>query len=68
MWKSIGIILIGVLIAIKEIPYLRKHRLAREEIFFWLLLLMATGLTAAYVMKVNIPNPLDWIIVLYRAC
>ncbi|GIP32616.1 hypothetical protein [Paenibacillus sp. J2TS4] len=66
MLISVGVILVGLAIAIREIPYLKKNRLKKEAAVFWILLIAGTGLGVALGMKLPLPNPLDWIIMLYK--
>ncbi|MGG4444867.1 hypothetical protein HP398_11385 [Brevibacillus sp. HB1.4B] len=66
MWTIMMILLISLLIAIFEVPYLRKNAMKREMLVFFILLVVATGLGIAESLEANIPNPLDWITFVYK--
>ena len=63
---SIGILLVAVIIAMVEVPPLRKKGLKKELWIFSILLLVGTGLSIAESLQVAIPNPLDGITMIYK--
>lgn len=66
MWAITGILAAGILIAILEVPPLLKRKLKKELYVFFLLLVFGIGLSIAQTLSMNIPNPLDWIKVVYK--
>ncbi|MBP1155543.1 MULTISPECIES: hypothetical protein [unclassified Paenibacillus] len=66
MWVITGILAAGIVIAVFEVPPLLKRKLKKELFVFLFLLVFGMGLSIAQVMHVNIPNPLDWIKVVYK--
>ncbi|KKI88447.1 hypothetical protein WQ54_31495 [Bacillus sp. SA1-12] len=61
----LGILLVAVAIALIEVPSLLKKGFKRELWVFGILLLFGVGLSIAEGLQMNIPNPLDWIKVVY---
>ncbi|UFJ39833.1 hypothetical protein LOK74_17525 [Brevibacillus humidisoli] len=61
-----GIVLVGVVIALIEVPRLVRNRHRKELWVFSCLLLFGVGLGIAKSLDVEIPNPLDWITALYK--
>ncbi|CAG7644833.1 hypothetical protein PAESOLCIP111_04823 [Paenibacillus solanacearum] len=66
MWAIIGIVLTAAAIGWIEIPSLVKRKLKKELVSFSLCLLLATGLSIAKSMQLQIPNPLDLVTVIYQ--
>jgi hypothetical protein len=66
MWAILGILLTAAIILIIEIPPLFKAKMKKEFWVFSILLLFATALSIAKVLQLNIPNPLDWIAVIFK--
>ena len=66
MWAIIGIMLAAAAIGWIEIPSLVKRKLKKELVIFSLCLLLATGLSIAKSMQLQIPNPLDLVTVIYQ--
>lgn len=66
MWAIIGIVLAAAAIGWIEIPSLVKRKLKKELVIFSLCLLLATGLSIAKSMQLQIPNPLDLVTVIYQ--
>ncbi|MBY0083872.1 hypothetical protein [Brevibacillus brevis] len=66
MWTVILILLISLLMALFEVPYLRRNAMKKEMLVFFILLVVGTGLGIAESLKANIPNPLDWITFVYK--
>jgi len=60
------ILVIAAAIVTFEAPLLLKNNLRRELWLFSGLLLFAVGLCIAAVLRLDIPNPLDWIAFVYR--
>lgn len=65
MWSIIGIILIGVLVSLKEVPSLLKQKHYKDMFVFSTVLL--TGMTCAILLSIgiSIPNPLNAIAKIY---
>ena len=61
-----GILLVTVVISLIEVPSLLKKGLKKELWVFGILILLGTGLNIAQGLKIDIPNPLDWINVVYK--
>ncbi|WP_176538645.1 hypothetical protein [Bacillus cereus] len=57
-------VIVAVIIAI-DVPFLLKEKLKGELWVFSILLLLGTLLSVAEALNVKIPNPLDWITVIY---
>lgn len=53
-------------IAMAEAPRLYKQRHLKELWVFSLLLLFATGFAAAASLHAPLPNPIDWIVYLFK--
>lgn len=66
MWVSIGIVLVGIAVALLEVQPLLKKGLMKELWVFSILLLLGTGLGIAETWGKELPNPLDWMIVIYK--
>lgn len=66
MWVIAAILLVAIVIAMIEVPSLFRKRLRKELWVFTILLLLATGLSIAESLQVEIPNPIDWIIAIYK--
>jgi hypothetical protein len=64
MWPVAGILVIAILIAANDVPSLTKKK--KDLWVFSILLLLGTGISVAEVLHVGIPNPLDWIAVVYQ--
>jgi hypothetical protein len=61
MMGILGIFVVAGMIALVEVPSLLKKGLIKDLWVFGILLLFGTGLGIAQGLKINIPNPLDWI-------
>jgi hypothetical protein len=61
-----GIILVTLLITVLEVPPLLKKRQKKELWVFSLLLLFGSGLSIAKGLGLKLPNPFDWIAVLFK--
>lgn len=65
MWAIASILTVGV-IAWIEIPSLLKKKRIKELCVFSVLLLIGVGLSISQSLQLNIPNPLDWINVVFK--
>lgn len=66
MWVILGILLTATIILIIEVPSLFKAKMKKEFWVFSILLLFATALSIAKSLQLDIPNPLDWIAVIFK--
>ena len=66
MIAILGVLLVVTVIVLIEVPSLLKKGLIRELWVFGILLLFGTGLNIAQGLQIDIPNPVDWIIVIYK--
>lgn len=66
MISSIAIIFISVMIALLEIPKLKKENAIREMIVFSFFLLNGTVFGVLSALRIKIPNPVDWLIVIFE--
>ncbi|MFM1654152.1 hypothetical protein ACI7RC_18930 [Brevibacillus sp. B_LB10_24] len=66
MWIIIGILAAAIAIGFIEVPSLWKSGQKRELCVFSFLLLIGTGLGIAKTLQIHIPNPLDWMAVIYK--
>jgi hypothetical protein len=66
MWTIIMILLISCLVVIVEVPFMKKKAWKKELFVFYILLLFGTGLSIAEAVDADIPNPLDWISLVYK--
>jgi hypothetical protein len=66
MWTIIGILAAAIAIGFIEVPSLWKNGQKRELWAFSFLLLTGTGLGIAKTLQIHIPNPLDWMAVIYK--
>lgn len=66
MWAIIGIILIGAVISLFEIPPLIKKKWWKELIVFCTMLLTGLTLSTLLAENISIPNPVYFIVKLYH--
>lgn len=66
MVASIAAVGLAMVIALIEVPDLLEKKLKKELCFFLILLLLGMGLSVAVAMRVDLPNPLDWIFFIYK--
>ncbi|MDP4105115.1 MAG: hypothetical protein Q8935_09180 [Bacillota bacterium] len=66
MIASLGIILIAVLITLFELPKMIKKKLIKESVIFCILLSIGTCFPVLMSLGVQLPNPLDWIILFIK--
>ncbi|MFE5317066.1 hypothetical protein ACFQ88_00020 [Paenibacillus sp. NPDC056579] len=65
-WKILAMVSISVLMAVVELPSLLKKNQKKEIVIFWTLLGTGTAISIAMILHVQIPNPADGIMILYR--
>ncbi len=61
MLKAIGILIIGAVIVISEVPPLLKRKLIKEVIIFSILLFLGILISILLSFGVAVPNPLDFL-------
>ncbi|MGO0063242.1 hypothetical protein ACTID9_24990 [Brevibacillus fluminis] len=66
MGSVVGILIAILVICFIEVPSLLKKKQRRELWTFSVLLLIGTGLNIALALHIELPNPLDWIIAVYK--
>ncbi|WP_409342927.1 hypothetical protein [Paenibacillus sp. MBLB4367] len=66
MWAISGIVVVTAAIAIIEGPSLWKKKWKKELFVFSVMLLSGTALSIALILHIDIPNPLDLIVYLYK--
>ncbi|AEI39569.1 hypothetical protein [Paenibacillus mucilaginosus] len=66
MMDSIALLLLAACIAYKEIPRMRRARRHRDLLVFTVMLLAGTILGILQSARVPLPNPLDWMTMVYR--
>lgn len=66
MWPIIGIVMTAVIIIIIDVPSTWKKGEKKELWGFFILLFIGVMLSIVHERNVNIPNPLDWISVMYK--
>ncbi|MFY0758016.1 hypothetical protein AB1K32_03920 [Metabacillus dongyingensis] len=59
------LVIVGVIIAI-DVPSLLRKKEKKELWVFFILLLIGTSLSIALALHIKIPNPVDWITVIYQ--
>jgi len=62
---SAGMIIVGLLIAWIELPKLLKEQAYKEIIVFSLLLVCGVGLCILVILRIELPNPLDLLMVIF---
>ncbi|ULL14853.1 hypothetical protein DVH26_10590 [Paenibacillus sp. H1-7] len=65
MWAILSISVITAVFIVIEIPSLVRKQWRRELVTFFVLLFLGAGLSIALSLRVQIPNPLDWIRVVF---
>ncbi|HHY74325.1 MAG TPA: hypothetical protein GX497_14090 [Bacillus bacterium] len=63
MFKSIGVILVYIIIAYFQIPQLKKEKMIREIWIFSIVMLFVTGVTVLKLNNLPFPSPIDLITV-----
>lgn len=66
MWTIIMILLASTVIAMLEIPTLRKKKQYKDFVVFCCLLLVGTILSIAQSLRMKLPNPLDLITFVFQ--
>lgn len=66
MWTIISILLASTVIAMLEIPTLRKKKQYKDFVVFCCLLLLGTILSIAQSLRMKLPNPLDLITFVFQ--
>jgi hypothetical protein len=61
-----GILLTAAAIALLEVPAMLKHRRRDELVVFGLLLAAAAGLSVGEALKLPVPNPAEWLTLLFK--
>jgi len=61
-----GILVVVAIIIIIDVPPLWRKKLIKELWVFSFLLLFGTALAIAQALHLKIPNPLDWMIAVYK--
>ncbi|MDO3681557.1 hypothetical protein [Paenibacillus ehimensis] len=61
-----GILAFGAVIVWMEVPYLLKNKRKKDLWVFSILLTLGLGLSIAKSMRLEIPNPLEWIAYFYK--
>jgi cyanate permease len=65
-WLITGIVTAGAGIALLQLPALIQEKRKREAWVFSILLTVALGLGIAHSLRIPIPNPHDWMTLLYK--
>ena len=62
---AVGVIIVCSMIAFMELPKLIKEKLTKEIIIFSLFLLFATILAIIAALRIELPNPIDWLMMIF---
>lgn len=66
MLPTMGILIISTAISLLEIPKILKNNKTKDLWVFIILILIGTSLSIAVCLKVELPNPLDWITFIFK--
>jgi hypothetical protein len=66
MWPILGILLVGTLITLYEVPSLIKKKLMKELIVFLILLMTGVIFSILLSLEIKVPNPFDLIAFIYK--
>jgi hypothetical protein len=66
MWAIAGIVVAGSLIVYMDVPYLARKKLFKELFLFSALLSFGLTVSILQSLRIKLPNPLDWITILYN--
>ncbi|MGM0875152.1 MAG: hypothetical protein ACQEWV_10160 [Bacillota bacterium] len=66
MWPILGVLLVGTLITLYEVPSLIKKKLMKELIVFLILLITGVILSILLSLEIKIPNPYDLIAFIFN--
>ncbi|BAU26707.1 hypothetical protein DFP93_11853 [Aneurinibacillus soli] len=61
-----GIVLVAGTMVFIEVPALVRKKQKKELWVFFLFLILGTGLSIAQLLRMRIPNPLDWLTSIYK--
>jgi hypothetical protein len=61
MWAISGILIVGGIITCMEAPFLVRKKLIKELCIFLVLMFMGVTLIILETLRIQLPNPLDWI-------
>lgn len=61
MLKTIGILIIGAVIVISEVPSLIEKKLIKEFVLFSILLVFGIVVSILLALGIAVPNPLDFL-------
>lgn len=64
MLKSIGVIVLYMVIAFFQIPQLKKEKMKREIWIFSIIMLFVTAVTVAKLNNLPLPSPLDLVTIM----
>jgi hypothetical protein len=64
--SSLAIISIAILITLYELPKMLKKKLLKESVTFCILLAIGTCFPVLMSLGVQMPNPLNWIILFIK--
>jgi uncharacterized membrane protein SirB2 len=64
MLKSIGVIVLYVVIAFFQIQQLKKEKMKREIWIFSIIMLLVTAVTVAKLNNLPLPSPLDLVTIM----
>lgn len=66
MLISIGSIVIAAIVFLSESSRMKRQQLSKERWVLLIMLLIAAGFGIALGMKMRIPNPMDWIMIMFK--
>ncbi len=66
MWGIVGIVAASAIVVGIEVPPLLQQKRKKDLWAVSILLVMALCLSIMKVLKVKLPNPLDWLTVIYK--
>lgn len=66
MMMVTGIVGVAAMIVAADVPRLLKNKLKKELWVFSILLLSGTSLAIALALRMKLPNPADWISIIYK--
>ncbi|MCM3288767.1 hypothetical protein M3661_01295 [Paenibacillus sp. MER 180] len=66
MWISIGSIVIAAITFLSESSRMKRQQLSKERWVLLIMLLIAAGFGIILGMKLRIPNPMDWIMMMFK--
>lgn len=66
MWISIGSIVIAAIVFLSESSRMKRQQLFKERWLLLVMLLIAAWFGVILGMKGRIPNPMDWIMMMFK--